>query len=46
VYLNFAGLGDGDELRQATLGRSEQRLDEIRRAYDPEGVFESAAKRP
>jgi FAD/FMN-containing dehydrogenase len=46
VYLNFAGLGDDGDLRQATLGRSEQRLDEIRRAYDHEGVFETAAKRP
>jgi hypothetical protein len=46
VYVNFAGLGDGGDLRQATLGRSEQRLDVIRQAHDPEGVFETAAKLP
>ncbi len=47
VYLNFAGLGDeGDQLRHAALGAGEERLDEIRRAYDPEGLFEAAAQQP
>lgn len=46
VYVNFAGLGDEGDLRQATLGRSAQRLDEVRHAYDPDGVFEAAARRP
>lgn len=46
VYVNFAGLDDDGDLRKATLGRSAQRLDEIRRRYDPEGLFEAAAQRP
>ncbi len=46
VYLNFAGLGEESELRAATLGSNEARLDEIRRAYDPHSLFETAAHRP
>jgi FAD/FMN-containing dehydrogenase len=46
VYLNFAGLGDDHDLRAATLGGNEARLDEIRRAYDPDGLFDAAAHRP
>lgn len=47
VYLNFAGLGaDAENLRHATLGPSQQRLDRIRRTHDPEGIFETAAHQP
>jgi FAD/FMN-containing dehydrogenase len=47
VYLNFAGLGgDGTDLRHATFGPNENRLDRIRRTYDPEGIFEAAAHQP
>jgi hypothetical protein len=33
-------------LRQAVFGENEQRLDQIRRSYDPDGLFEAAAQRP
>ncbi len=47
VYLNFAGLGDeADNVRSAALGPNEARLDRIRDAYDPEGLFSAAAHRP
>jgi FAD/FMN-containing dehydrogenase len=47
VYVNFAGLGDEtDSLRGAVLGANQQRLERIRRAYDPDGLFEAAARRP
>ena len=41
-----AGLGDDANLRGAALGANEARVEEIRRAYDPGGVFETAATRP
>jgi FAD/FMN-containing dehydrogenase len=44
VYLNFAGLG-GDSDREAVYGPGAQRLDRVRAAYDPEGVFDRAAHR-
>jgi FAD/FMN-containing dehydrogenase len=47
VYLNFAGLGDGQTgVRRAAFGASVERLDRIRRAYDPDGLFDAAAQRP
>lgn len=47
VYLNFAGLGAEESgMRAAALGSSEQRLERIRRAYDPDGVFKAAAQQP
>ncbi|WP_082126920.1 FAD-binding oxidoreductase [Allosalinactinospora lopnorensis] len=47
VYLNFAGLGeDIDAFGRAVLGPHEERLGEIRRIYDPDGLFGSAAGRP
>ena len=46
VYLNFAGLGEEDGVRAAALGASAQRLEQIRDAYDPDGLFELAARRP
>jgi FAD/FMN-containing dehydrogenase len=47
VYLNFAGLGGNEEVpRHATLGPNTDRLDRIRRTYDPEGIFEVAAYQP
>lgn len=45
VYLNFAGFG-GDSDATATAGHHHHRLDEIRRAYDPDGLFAGAAARP
>jgi FAD/FMN-containing dehydrogenase len=46
VYLNFAGLGEESAMRAAALGSNAARLDAIRRAYDPDGLFEAAAHRP
>jgi FAD/FMN-containing dehydrogenase len=46
VYLNFAGLGEEPAIRAAALGSNAARLDAIRRAYDPDGLFEAAAQRP
>jgi hypothetical protein len=46
LYINFAGLGDDQHLRSAALGGNEGRLDEIRRTYDPDGLFDAAAHRP
>jgi hypothetical protein len=46
IYLNFAGLGEDEGLRAAALGPNEARLEEIRRAYDPDGLFRAAAHRP
>jgi hypothetical protein len=45
IYLNFAGLGE-DGLRSAALGSSEERLERVRQAYDPQGLFEVAARQP
>ncbi|MFC4496163.1 FAD-binding oxidoreductase [Streptomyces ovatisporus] len=47
TYINFAGLGeDASELRGAAFGSHEERLERIRAAYDPEGLFARAARRP
>ena len=46
VYLTFAGLGDEAGLADATHGAHASRLEAVRQAYDPEGVFEAAARRP
>jgi FAD/FMN-containing dehydrogenase len=47
VYLNFSGLGEEEDgVRRAALGASEERVDQVRRAYDPEGLFDAAARRP
>ncbi|MFD3731289.1 FAD-binding oxidoreductase [Streptomyces sp. NPDC058632] len=47
TYVNFAGLGeDANELRGAVFGSHEEHLERIRAAYDPEGLFGSAAGRP
>ena len=46
VYLNFAGLGDEDGVRDATLGMNVDRVEGIRLAYDPDGLLEAAAQRP
>ena len=46
VYINFSGLDDdADDLRDASFGASQQRLEEVRRTYDPDGLFEAAARR-
>jgi hypothetical protein len=44
VYVNFAGL-DEESARDAVFGESTARLDEIQGAYDPEGLFATAARR-
>ena len=47
VYVNFSGLDEeAAGLRDAVLGSSEQRLNDIRASYDPDGLFEAAAYRP
>jgi FAD/FMN-containing dehydrogenase len=46
IYLNFAGLGDEEGVRAATLGRHAERVERIRTTYDPDGLFEAAAHRP
>ncbi|CUW25401.1 FAD-binding oxidoreductase [Streptomyces reticuli] len=47
TYVNFAGLGeDASELRGAVFGAHEERLERTRAAYDPEGLFAPAARRP
>ncbi|CAM5600269.1 FAD/FMN-containing dehydrogenase OS=Streptomyces griseomycini OX=66895 GN=FHS37_005322 PE=3 SV=1 [Streptomyces griseomycini] len=47
TYVNFAGLGeDASELRGAVFGSHEERLERTRAAYDPDGLFASAARRP
>ncbi|GGX59115.1 FAD-binding oxidoreductase [Streptomyces minutiscleroticus] len=47
MYINFAGLGeDAADGRGAIFGSHEERLERIRAAYDPEGVFAPAARRP
>lgn len=47
TYVNFAGLGeDASELRGAVFGSHEERLEHTRAAYDPEGLFAPAARRP
>jgi FAD/FMN-containing dehydrogenase len=45
VYVNFAGLGDEAD-RIELYGPNATRLDGIRTAYDPDGIFASAAGRP
>ncbi len=45
VYVNFAGLGDEAD-RSAVFGSSAERLDRVRNAYDPDGIFDAAADRP
>jgi FAD/FMN-containing dehydrogenase len=45
VYVNFAGL-DEESGRDAVFGPSAARLDEIQAAYDPDGLFAAAARRP
>jgi FAD/FMN-containing dehydrogenase len=47
VYINFSGLADeADGLRAAVFGSSQAQLSEVRAAYDPDGRFASAARRP
>lgn len=45
VYLNFAGF-DGEADRGLVLGAHGDRVERIRRAYDPEGILADAAFRP
>ena len=44
VYVNFAGL-DAETARTAVYGASAQRLEDIRRAYDADGVLDDTAGR-
>lgn len=46
VYVNFAGLGDESVPARSLLGANQRRLDEVRRRYDPGGLFAAAARRP
>jgi hypothetical protein len=47
VYINFSGLDEeADRLRGAVFGRSQQRLADVREAYDRDGLFSGAARRP
>ncbi len=47
VYLNFAGFADeSDDVRHRALGTNQDRLERIRKAYDPDGLFEGAAHLP
>jgi FAD/FMN-containing dehydrogenase len=46
VYLNFAGLGEDADLAAAAMGPNQARAEEVRRAYDPDGLFAAAALRP
>ncbi len=45
VYVNFAGLGEESD-RDAAFGPSAERLDRIQAAYDGDGIFTAAARRP
>jgi FAD/FMN-containing dehydrogenase len=44
VYVNFSGAGETDPA--AVYGSSAGRLDRVRAAYDPDGLFAAAARRP
>ncbi len=47
VYLNFAGFEDeSDVSTHATFGSNVARLERVRSAYDPDGLFEAASQRP
>lgn len=47
VYVNFSGLaGESEDLRDAVYGASAVRLDAVRAAYDPDGLFAWAAGQP
>lgn len=47
VYVNFSGLGEeADALRDAVYGSSMNRLAQVRRQYDPRGLFDAAARQP
>jgi FAD/FMN-containing dehydrogenase len=47
VYVNFSGLEDeSDADRERVYLESRDRLAQVRRLYDPTGLFEAAARRP
>lgn len=47
VYVNFAGFDDEKDVSAATtMGSQLARLERVRTAYDPDGVFAGAARRP
>ena len=47
VYVNFSGLHEeADHLHSSVHGTSAERLDQIRSAYDPDGIFAAAAAAP
>jgi FAD/FMN-containing dehydrogenase len=46
LYVNFAGLEGEDDTRPAAFGSNGERLEEVRVTYDPDGLFEPAARRP
>jgi FAD/FMN-containing dehydrogenase len=46
VYVNFAGFDDEPDVTNADTLGSQARLTAVRSAYDPDGLFAAAAKRP
>lgn len=46
LYVNFAGVDEDEGFRAAAFGANEARLDRVRAAYDPAGLFDAAARRP
>jgi hypothetical protein len=45
VYINFAGFDDETDVSAEDLLGPAARLEEVRRAYDPDGLFAPAASR-
>lgn len=45
VYMNFAGFEDEADVSETQTFGPQARLDEVRAAYDPQGVFAAAAHR-
>jgi FAD/FMN-containing dehydrogenase len=46
VYVNFAGFDDETDITTADTLGTQERLADVRAAYDPEGLFAGAAQRP
>lgn len=46
VYVNFAGFDDEPDVTTADTLGTQARLTEVRAAYDPDGIFAAAARRP
>lgn len=47
VYVKFAGFDDERNVsRPETVGSNAVRIEQVRAAYDPDNLFEAAARRP